>query len=463
MSQRIPRGVLLATVALAALASACATAGPPVVATPADIPALERAAAANPGDADALTLLGVAYQAAGRHEDAAATLGRAIETGAARVVASLYLGVSLEALERWQDARDAYTAYLAAGTGAADDGAVDGDAELRRDVERRIALVDRELLEVDARRLLEQEAELSGQPAEPRSVAVFPFRVVTDDPRFEPLQLALADMVTTDLSIPGVLVLLERARIQAVVREMALSLAGYAEPATGARVGRLMRAEHVVQGSVTVLPEERVRLEMAVLDAGRRERTGGAEDEGALTAIFDAEKRLVFAVFDALGVPLTAAEREAIEENRARNLLAFLAYGEGLMAMERGDYAAAAAAFGQAAQLDPGFQAAEVHQQEAAELQQAAQTSTGDIALAAATELPLTLPPGSDPRENALNDVVDRTNPNPGSQYTGDDSGVAIAHDGLDDDDTRNDQNEDFIAQPATAPVDVTIPNPTRP
>ena len=311
--------------------------------------------------------------------------------------------------------------------------------------------------------MLDQEAELSGLPAAPRSVAVFPFRITTDDPRFEPLQVALADMVTTDLNIPGVLVLLERAQIGAVVREMALNLAGFAEPQTGARVGRLMRAEHVVQGSVTLLDEERVRLEMAVVDAATRERTGGAENEGALEQIFDAEKALVFGVLDALGVTLTPAEREAIEENRAANLISFLSYGEGLMAMENGDFAGAHAAFGRATQADPSFAPAAAAQQEAGELQQAAQTTTEEIALQAAPGLPGGPTDDPDSRRNALNDVVDRTNPNPGSQYTGDDAGPQIATGDLDENDTSDDSDESVVATPPQAGIDIDIPNPTQP
>ena len=443
--------------ALAALSlAACATAAPPPVATPADIPALEAAAAAAPGSADTLTLLGVAYATADRHEDAARTLARAAALPDAPAVASLYLGLSLEELARWADARAAYAAYLDSG---------EGDGDLRADVAGRVALADRMLLEIEAERLLAQEAALSALPPEPRSVAVVPVLVTTTDARYAPLQLALADMVTTDLNIPGVLVLLERAQIDAIVREMALGLGGFADEESSARVGRLMRAENVVQGSVTLLEQDRVRLDAALLDAASRNRLGDVNAEGPLEQLFDAEKQLVFGVLEALGVTLTPAEREAIEENRAANLIAFLSYGDGLMAMERGDFAAAAAAFGRAVQADPGFAPAAAAQQEAAELQQAAETSTDEIALDAAPELPGGAGAELDSRRNALNDVVDRTNPNPGSQYTGDDAGQDVATAGFDDDDTSNDPDEGFIAGPVipSAGIDIDIPNPTQP
>jgi hypothetical protein len=194
-------------------------------------------------------------------------------------------------------------------------------------------------------------------------------------------------MVTTDLGIPGSLQLLERSQIQALVQEMALSLAGYTDASNGARVGRLIRAEHVVQGSVVLLGDERLRMEMAVVDPAAAARRGEAADETELASIFDAEKQLVLELLGVLGVTLTAAEREAIEENRTGSLLALLSYGEGLEAMDRGDFAGASAAFQNAASIDPGFQAAQARATESAGLQQAAETSGSEIAAAAESEM----------------------------------------------------------------------------
>src|SRR5688500_11239859 len=182
MEQSMTRWIHGIVCCAALSASACATVAPPI-APPSDIVALEAAAAANPAGADTLTLLGAAYHTAGRHADAVAALERAIATGDAPAVAHLYLGLAHESLERWQAARAAYVAYLDAGS---------GDDEVRADVARRLGLVDRALVEQAAGEMLEQEDVLSGLPPEPRSVAVFPFRVLTDDARFAPLQLALA-------------------------------------------------------------------------------------------------------------------------------------------------------------------------------------------------------------------------------------------------------------------------------
>lgn len=375
MSEISRRFAFLLAAALPVAGCATGTQAPTV--GPEDIPVLEAALEGTPESADTLTLLGIAYYEAARHDDAIRVLERAVSLDDVEPIAHLHLGLAHEAGEHWQGASDAYAAFLAVAP---------EDSDVRSEIEQRVALVERHLMEAELRTMLEQEDVLSRQAAAPRSVAVFPFRVVADDPRYQPLEAALADMVTTDLGIPGTLQLLERAQIQAMVREMALTLAGYTDPGSGARVGRLMRAEHVVQGSVVLLGDDRLRLEMAVVDPATADRRGEAADETALAQIFDAEKQLVLEVLGLLGVTLTDAEREAIEENRTSSLLALLSYGEGLGAMDRGDFSAASSAFQEAARLDPGFQAAQTRSQEASSLQQAAQTSGSQIAAAAQSE-----------------------------------------------------------------------------
>ncbi len=98
------------------------------------------------------------------------------------------------------------------------------------------------------------------------------------------------------------------------------------------------------------------------------------------------EKGLVFQILDVLGAALTPAEREAINENRAESILAFLAYGEGLMAMDRGDFQGASDLFQQAASIDPSFDAAASATTEAQSLDDASTTSTTEIQDASAGE-----------------------------------------------------------------------------
>lgn len=358
-----------------ALVAACVRGIPDV--GPEDIPRLEQAAAAAPADLDLRTQLGIAYHRAERFDAARATLGRAVEEGATSGAAFLFLGLANEALEDWTGAREAYSRYLEVGR----------FDPLKDQLRGRLALIVRNELRQQAQLAMQREDELSAQPPAPRSVAVLPLRFIGENEELAPLQVALADMMITDLGTVGGVTVLERARIQSLLDEMALTEAGYADPASGARAGRLLRAEHVVQGVLTTLGEQALRIDAAVLDPRAAAARSELASEGALETLFDLEKQVVFRVLDALGVQLTEAEREAISENRAENILAFLSYGRGLQALDRGDYTQAAAFFQQAVQLDPGFTRAQQQSAEASQLQTAVQTSPQQLGQQASGEL----------------------------------------------------------------------------
>jgi hypothetical protein len=85
---------------------------------------------------------------------------------------------------------------------------------------------------------------------------------------------------------------------------------------------------------------------------------GGAAYENALEELFAIEKAVVLKLFEDLGVTLTTAERNAIDERPTRSIQAFLAYSKGLKLEDEGKYDEASRSFGDAARIDPTFGAA---------------------------------------------------------------------------------------------------------
>jgi tetratricopeptide (TPR) repeat protein len=358
--------VFVVTVAL--VLSACATSG--VTTRPQDIPGLEQRAAAAPNDANAATALGIAYFNAGRHEDAKNTLARAVANPAAPANAYLYLGLANEELKDWRAARTAYETYVNRG--------VAGEETER--MRARLALVAREQLRAEAKQVLEREQQMSQEPPTARTVAVLPFQLVGISEELTPLQTALSDMIITDLSVSPAITSIERVKIGAMIDEMLLAQAGLSETNTGARVGMLLKAEHVVQGVLAQSGERQVRMDATVLNTARREAAGTFGQNEQLEQIFNLEKQIVFSIFDAVGVTLTQQERERINENRTGNLLAFLAYGRGLESMDRGNFQQASTFFRQASQLDPNFAPVQEAAQEAGDLQQASTEAPAEVA-----------------------------------------------------------------------------------
>jgi hypothetical protein len=283
-----------------------------------------------------------------------------------------------EELQDWSAARAAYTRYLEVGASA------DG----REEVRKRLTLIGRNLLRAQAAQALAQEAEITATGnITPQSVAVMPLAFNSEREDLEPLIYALSDMMITDFKVSNALVVLERAQVQALLDEMALTSSGYADNETGARAGRMLRAEHVVQGVLTTLDADQLQTDADILNVPSGGSAGELTESAILEQLFDMEKQIVIrTIREVLGVTLTPAEEQAILENRMQNVLAFVAYGRGLRELDQGNYAEAQNQFNIAASLEPGsFQMNEIAMAEAAAMAEASATGTGELATIAAT------------------------------------------------------------------------------
>jgi tetratricopeptide (TPR) repeat protein len=364
----------VAALALAILLQGCA--GNIATPRPEQIPALEAQLQKKPDDKDVAAQLGAAYVAAKRYDDAKRVLTPLVSAGTSNASAYVYLGVASEETNDFTGARAAYQKYLEVGR----------DQSVKDDIEGRLALVARKELKQQARAILDREQILSTEAPTPRTLAVMPFQFIGASEELKPLQTALADMMITDLSVSRSLIPVERVRMQALIDEMLLGQAGISDAANTTRAGRLLKAEHIVQGAINVSADRQLRVEGNVLATASRASRGSLTGQNSVDAVFDLEKQLVFDIYRTLGITLTVAEQERINDNRTGNLLAFLAYGRGLEALDRGNYGEASAFFNQATSLDPQFSRAQAQRTEATQLNQSAQTSAEQIASSAATE-----------------------------------------------------------------------------
>jgi TolB-like protein len=364
-------------VAAASLALvACAGGSPPATPAPQDLPALEAASQAKPGDADLMTRLGVAYFEAGQYDRARDVLRSSLVIKPGHYSTHVYLGLTYEQLSVFDSAR----AELVTARGLARDG------RQRDEIDGHLNLLTRRELQYAAREAIAQEATLSQQAPRPNTVAVFPFRYTGSNPDLEPLGRGLTHLMITDLAKIGRLTLLEREQVQALVEELALSEGGRVDPATGARSGRLLRASEVIQGAVQEgANQNQIRLDAAVVSATSASvlATGQAADQ--LQQLFSIQKAVLFRLLEQLQISLTPAEQRALSERPTADLQAFLAFSRGLEAEDRGDFAAAQVEYKAALARDPNFRAA------------SQRASSTQLSLAATTLPPSTLAGFTDP------------------------------------------------------------------
>jgi tetratricopeptide (TPR) repeat protein len=311
----------------------------------ADVPRLEAALRADPAAIGTRQQLAVAYREAGQPERAIELLEPLVRTEATDPAAALYLGLSYEEAGRLAEARSLYEKCLTLPLAA----------PVRDRIEMRLDLLGRLELRAAVRATAASEQAAAQRPPVPGTVGVFPFLLTARDTALRPLGRALAELLTTDLAQTDRLRVLERVQLQLLADEIRLGERGVVDPATAARAGRLLSAAHVVQGRIAGSAAA-LEIETLVLATTAEARAGAPlRQEGVLARVFDIEKEIALATYERLGIQLTAAERQRVNQRQTENVQALLAFGFGLEAQDAGRYREAAQHFARAAQLDPGF------------------------------------------------------------------------------------------------------------
>ncbi|HJS43448.1 MAG TPA: CsgG/HfaB family protein [Gemmatimonadales bacterium] len=364
---------------MSGLVMACAGGPRPGNVAPAEIPLLEAQAARQPTNSQIRFRLASGLQAADRCDSAVVVALSAQRLAPGDPLGPMVIGACQEKGERYDLAHTTYSDFASRYPRARGVAAVRAMAQL--------AL--RAQATHTAKLALARESTLTTMPPEPSTVAVLPL-TIAGDTVLQPLSRGLAELITSDLALVRSLRLLERMQIGSLVDELRLSQSARADSTTAARVGRLLRAERMVQGVAAITENGPVRMSASVV-RGNGEVRAGPQVNGTFKRLLDLEKELVLGLATQLGIQLTDAERQRILRQGPKNLAAFLAYSQGLEAMDRGDYKAAAAAFSAAVRADPSFSAAR-QQHQAAVAAPVVQAASGDFISAVETAAGITFP-----------------------------------------------------------------------
>lgn len=218
---------------------------------------------------------------------------------------------------------------------------------------RRATVIDE--ADRQARQAVALEASIDPASIPARTLSVLPFAVAERDTILTPLGFGMAELLAGDLAHSPQVRLVERRRIDAIYRELALVDSGVTDPRSAPRLGRLVGARRVLLGSVSRTGTNEIQFTTRLVDVIAGTVEGLVTASAPLDRILDAEKALAFRLFEELGVTLTPAQRAAVEERQSANVVAVLAFGRGVQAEVKGDAAGAQAGFSEAARLDPGF------------------------------------------------------------------------------------------------------------
>jgi TolB-like protein len=227
-----------------------------------------------------------------------------------------------------------------------------------------VTLLERESARRFARQAAagERQARPAAAAADRLHVALFPLQSRGPNAARDSLNRALLAMITADLAKVPSLTVLERERIDALLREQQLAASGLVDPATLAAPARLLGAGSVVAGAVYNEPgaagpgSGRYKINTAVSDVADGRVLAAQEADGRQADFFRLQKEIVHGILKALDV------REippSVNRVHTRSWAAYVRFAAGLELLGEDRFDAARAAFREALALDPAFALAE--------------------------------------------------------------------------------------------------------
>lgn len=315
----------------------------------------------HPASSDAWCELGVACYHQGEQAEAVEALDQANRISP-NARAHLFLGIMRESAGDLDAAAESYRTALA----------LDPGRQTARLLRAHLQGVEQQRVQAEVRQAIANERNLAASTLPANTVAVYPFDSSGLPADMAPLGKGLAELTALDLSKVKALKVVERVRVETLLKELSLGTQKAVQRATAPRVGRLVGGRHIVTGTLSGLPDRHFQLRGGLVDARDSTAVDAQTRDGELTRFFDVQKGFIIQLVEDLGrqlhFELTREERDAIQQHPTENLWALLAYSHGLDRLDAGDLSAAESQFTRAATLDPRFQAAGLRAAQMSEL-----------------------------------------------------------------------------------------------
>ena len=191
------------------------------------------------------------------------------------------------------------------------------------------------------------------------TVAVLPFTESGQGSEFEGIGLGLQSMVTTDLSQASAITVVERERLQDLLREMELVDRGLVDPATAVQVGKIVNATHVVTGSFSAVGATmRLDARLAHVETGKVEV--GKQIVGSTEEFFELEKALVQQLIEGMGAELSKIDARKVQAIQSYDFENFAEFSRGVALFDAERYAESQQILEQVARKEPSFTSATV-------------------------------------------------------------------------------------------------------
>lgn len=186
----------------------------------------------------------------------------------------------------------------------------------------------------------------------PETLAILPFEnnSVTEPEKYAPLSKGMSAMLITDLNRAGTSVkLIEREKIQTLLKEIALGQSGTVDQTTAVQVGKLLGAQSIAFGAFMVL-DTTVRIDLRIINVETSELILADNVTGGSSNFIRLEQDLAQRIANSLKIALKPQKTPDQSD-----ILAALYFSQGIEAHDAGDQEKAKKMFGQAVSIDPSY------------------------------------------------------------------------------------------------------------
>jgi TolB-like protein len=126
------------------------------------------------------------------------------------------------------------------------------------------------------------------------------------------LKKGLADMLITDLSNVRMLDIVERDKLEAILKEQKLSNSKDFDPSTAAKVGKLLGAQIILTGGYfDMMGSMRIDARFIDVETGKILKSDGVD--GATSSFFKIQKQLAWKIINNMDVKISDEEKKELE------------------------------------------------------------------------------------------------------------------------------------------------------
>jgi TolB-like protein len=193
-------------------------------------------------------------------------------------------------------------------------------------------------------------------------IAIIYFDNSGGEPSLDKLKKGLADMLITDLSNINMLAIVERDKLESILKEQKLNNSKEFDPNTASKVGKLLGAQIILTGGYFEMMGS-LRLDARFIDVetGKILKADGVD--GQTSNFFKIQKQLAWKIINTLDIKLSDAEKKAIEGNEKTKALSFddaKLYSLALDSFDKGDMKKAKEILIKIAKSYPEFEPAKI-------------------------------------------------------------------------------------------------------